>query len=341
MVGLVDEVAIERLQVDFRGAEVVVAQSLADDGDGQALLMSRRGPAVTADIGRELQSAEQGAQFAERLVVEVDGVLVLAVHQPFVVQFGEDGQQVGVPASRRVSTDDVAHEGFDIHMDELTGLATDVGEDRAADIGLLEKSHVDKGDAPAAKAEQKKVAGELEAIDVPTQLGADGLLTVMRQARLDVEQLESADALDIDRALSRTGHSPVGAMERVTLGQSFANGLVPDGTEGAQVAGGGVTADAARLHPPFEIGHEGWFHLGKGYFLLSDALQELGEAAGCTGMVSGNPEAPHVVEVCSLGSGVIEKLAAFERLTMDVFTFHVNSSFIWLFKEKALLLQAK
>ena len=145
VVGLVDDVPVERPDVDLCRADRVMPQGLADDGHAHSILTCHRGPAVTAHIGREFQSTKHGAQFAERLVIQVDSTLVLVVHLPLVMLFRENGKQIGRVS--RIAADDVTHLGLDMHLDALSCFTSDIGDDITLDIGLFEECHIDKGES--------------------------------------------------------------------------------------------------------------------------------------------------------------------------------------------------
>ena len=156
VVGTVDEGVVQLLQVDAGGAFGGVAHALTDDGDGYMLGIGGAGPGMAADVGGEVDAAEHLAEDFQSAVVEGQLVLVLAVCDLFVLVLRKDGEEVG--AGGLPAVDDLLHHRFDAHDDTLVGLATDVADEAAGDVGLTQERQIDEGHAAHAEAEEEEVA---------------------------------------------------------------------------------------------------------------------------------------------------------------------------------------
>ena len=322
VVGFVNEAAFQRFQVYFGGLFGVVTHRLRDDGKGNVLMVGGCGPGVAADVGGEVDSANELAQKGELGVVPSDDTVVLPIHQPGIVGLGEQGEEIEGRGGG--ATDDLLHHGFHLYKDALVGLAAHIGDDALREVGLAQMGCIDKGHAPGTEAEEEEVAGKFKLLLLLGESPTTFLGTIGQQGSVDVEGLQTADVGMVDGALDGVCHSAIGALEGMEVfGESLAHGLVIDGLEGAEIAGGGVLAESSGLQPRFVVGHEQPRESPERNVFFASAVQETVKTSGGTGIVLGNAMvAVLALVLCfALHEGKEVLMLGFD------FLFHVDSAF--------------
>ena len=152
------------------------------------------------------------------------------------VGFAEDGEYKSVlrPA---VSADDGGHAGLDAQPDGAPRLASAVHDDAVRHLRTAQRCHVGKGHSLSVEGEEEQVEGESHA----------GVAS-------GVERPQASDAVRADAALGRGDIAGERSLERRRHGTpACRGGLVADGTQRPQVAGGSVGGDAAAEQPPLEV----------------------------------------------------------------------------------------
>lgn len=251
----------------------------------------------------------------------MQGILILPIHFLLVLQLLQDGQQVG--RIGWVAIEDVSHEWFHLDRYALSCLSAHIGDGAAFQVGLAEKCHVDEGDAAGTETEEEEVAEKHEPFDVLSGFLACSFLSVVCQLCFDIQMVEAGDSIGRQGAFVGFCHTPIGADEGVVSGKPVSHRLVPYGTQGAKIAGGGVAADALRPQPSFKVGYQSLSHLCEGDVLLADAVQVVCESSAGAGVVSRRAETSQFFHVADLGCGIGEILASCRWMQIIRLFFHI------------------
>lgn len=206
---------------------------------------------MAADVGGELQSSEHGAQGVEAGIVASKCVPVLLIDGLQVAGLGEYGEQVvciGGPAVY-----DSLHHGFDLYLYALSGLAANVYELAACDVGLAHVCQIYECQPSRAETEYKYIACEFELVLHVVQAPAVPI-AAGEQCMTYVELAELAYVGCVYGPLYGACHAAVGGAEGLAvLDNALPHGFVIDGLQGTDIEGCGVPAQAVGLQPGFVV----------------------------------------------------------------------------------------
>ena len=143
MVGAVYGRVVEGGQVDAGGSFRLMAECVADGGEGDVPAACDAGPRVATDVGGEgdgqLELSADEVQVVVGAVAGLQVVLALVGVGPC-----DDGQEVGRVVGRGMSVEDVLRVFFPFHPEFLSGLFAPVGEDALPEVILAQEGHVDE-----------------------------------------------------------------------------------------------------------------------------------------------------------------------------------------------------